>query len=83
VSTRGHVPFVVETRLTVRYLVGLIVRSRLSKAFVLKTDTLARHEVEVVHFDASEVRGRISVATILAILQQSERAPKSLPSQAN
>lgn len=29
---------------------------------------------------ASEVRGRISVATILAILQQNETMPKSLPS---
>lgn len=79
-STRGDVPFVVETCVTVRYLIELLVLSRLSKALLLSSDVLARHEVEVVHFDVSEVRGRISVATVLTILQQSERLPKSLPS---
>lgn len=75
---QGGCTFVVDTRVTARYLIKLVVLSRLSKALVLSSDVLARHKVEVVHFDASEVRGRISVATILAIFQQSERMPKSL-----
>jgi hypothetical protein len=80
VSTKGGVPFVVETRITVRYLVELLVLSRLSKALVFQDRYSSAPRGEVVHFDASEVRGRISVATVLAIFQQSERMPKSLPS---
>jgi hypothetical protein len=46
----GGCTFVVDARVTVRYPVGALVLSRLSKALVLESYALVRHEVKVVHF---------------------------------
>jgi hypothetical protein len=42
---QGGCTFFVDTRVTMRYLVGALVLSRLSKALILESYALARHEV--------------------------------------